>query len=720
MSDVTTTNAGQAGVEQQPRNDKANAFVGVLIGVLVVPFMALSGFLTWIAFTRWRYRISVIATVLIGYLLIVGSWLIPVSIIWFNNSLSQLGENIKTGGDLTSTIFSYILIQFAIGVPVGIILGIIYSSWRWYQRSEWEEYDFRITPWELRRGRKTAAKIRADEETPMNGFTLGINDHGDRVIQTDKDAATHTLVVGASGSGKTTTVMSKARDAVKRGQGLVFVDLKGGPDVPEVLSKFAKRYGRKFSHWTLQPRDTPYTGPDTQGPAYYDPLARGEATRRKDLLIASREWSEEFYKIEASNYLQLLFYIAIANPNPEVSTLSDVVSLLNPRALMARAKPLIDNPVYADIISGIESLNDERISPQKRNAIEGLRSQLAVILNSVAGQWLHVDPKGHNINLKEAAHNGDIVVFSLDSSNYQELASLVANLIIQDLKTVTSELRDDPSPQPMQIFIDEFSAIGSDNIIGLINKSRDAGLPVTLATQALGDLRRVNEAFLDQLIGIVSSYIIHRANKEDDAQVYAGLTGKVKRKRFSQNVDYTKSRWGGIGKGAGTGGGRVEEVEEYLITPNEIQQLGMGEMVYIAKAQQPVYIQHVTVIPEDMVEEIIEDDENIIFPVYTPESNQSIEPSENTDISVVEEISLDFPINKEEYNFIEPEVKQEGRLSNPEKLSKILNNSEDVKVSSNLPVRPLIPKKPEMPTPKQAEARKEEQTNDGLKDEFEF
>ena len=719
MSDVTTTNAGQTGAEQQPQNAQANALVGVLIGVLIVPFMALSGFLTWIAFTRWRYRRSVLSTVLVAYLIFVGSWFIPLSVIWFNGNLSDLNETMKSGGDFTSLILSYILIQFSIGTPVGISLGLLYASWRWYQRSEWEEYDFRITPWELRRGRKTAAKIRADEETPVNGFTLGINDHGDRVIQTDKDAATHTLVVGASGSGKTTTVMSKARDAIKRGQGLVFVDLKGGPDVPEVLSKFAKRYGRKFSHWTLQPRDTPYTGPDTQGPAYYDPLARGEATRRKDLLIASRDWSEEFYKIEASNYLQLLFYIVIANPNPEVSTLSDVVALLNPRALMARAKPLIDNPIYADIISGIESLNDERISPQKRNAIEGLRSQLAVILNSVAGQWLHVDPKGHNINLKEAAHNGDIVVFSLDSSNYQELASLVANLIIQDLKTVTSELRDDPSPQPMQIFIDEFSAIGSDNIIGLINKSRDAGLPVTLATQALGDLRRVNEAFLDQLIGIVSSYIIHRANKEDDAQVYAGLTGKVKRKRFSQNVDYTKGRWGGIGKGAGTGGGRVEEVEEYLITPNEIQQLGMGEMVYIAKAQQPVYIQHVTVIPEGMVEDAIEDEKDFNVAVYVPETSFDVTPEENADNNI-EEISLDFPVANEKEELVLPSVKTEGRLSSPEKIAKILNNNDDVTVSNSLPVRPLIPNKPTLPVKPSVENIEAEEISGKQKDEFEF
>lgn len=718
MSDVTTTNAGDTGIENRATDAKLNTFIGVVIGVILVPFVAIAGLFTWLAFSRWRYRRSVILLFLAGYLILVGSWLIPISVNWFMDVSQDIDTIINGTSEPTPLIISYLLMQFSVGIPLGMLLGVLYASWRWYRRLEWEEYDFRITPWELRRGRKTASKIRADEGAPFNGFTLGINEHGDRVIQTDRDAATHTLVVGASGSGKTTTIMSKARDAVKRGQGLIFIDLKGGPDVPEVLSKFAKRYGRKFSHWTLQPRDTPYTGPDPLGPAYYDPLARGEATRRKDLLIASREWSEEFYKIEASNYLQLLFYIIIANPKPEISTLSDVVSLLNPRALMARAKPLLDNPIYSDIIAGIESLNDERISPQKRNAIEGLRSQLAVILNSVAGQWLHVDANGHNINLKEAAHNGDIVVFSLDSSNYQELASLVANLIIQDLKTVTSELRDDPSPQPMQIFVDEFSAIGSENIIGLINKSRDAGLPVTLATQALGDLRRVNEAFLDQLIGIVSSYFIHRANKEDDAQVYAGLTGTVKRKKLSQNVDYVKSRWGGIGRGSATGGGRIEEVEEYLITPNEIQQLGMGEMVYIAKAQQPVYVEHVTVIPEDMVEEEIEDSYETPVHVYSP-LTVGENMQESVDVLAEEEINAPIEENVLELHD-EPMVfpKERVRLSDPEKLSQILNNSNAVPISKGLPVRPRIPQKPIM---EDNHGKGSPEKNVGKeKDEFEF
>lgn len=630
MSETVDTRHAGENNPYSGKDNKNNTVVLVILSAIILPVVILTALGTWLVFSYLKIRRSVIFAALTLYLILLG-WTIPVFGVPLivDNTVAVFDSLVNNTGGVTVPLLLLTLGHIIVGLPVGVIAGLIYSSWRWIRRPIWQEYVFQPTPWEIWKGKKTIKEIQQDMKTPFDGLTLGVNAKGERVIQTDVSAAAHTLVVGASGSGKTTTLMSKARDAIKRGQGLIFVDLKGGNDIPQILNSFAERYGRDFKHWLIQPLDSEYKGPAKKGPSYYDPLSRGDATRRKDLLIASRDWSEEFYKIEASNYLQLLFHTIILNPKPEISTLSDVVSMLSPKSLLLRAEATMSvTPQYSDILAGIETLNDPRISQAKRNAIEGLRSQLEVILNSAAGRWLLVDPEGNNINVKEAAHKGQVIVFSLDSSNYPELAALVANLIIQDLKTVSSELRDDPAPMPTQIFIDEFSAIGSDNIIGLINKSRDAGLPVTLSTQALGDLRRVNEAFLDQLLGIINNFIIHRANKEDDAVVYAGLTGTVKKKRFAQTVEYTVGRFGGIGKGAGTGGGRIEEYEDYLVTPNEIQELQTGEMIYLTKA--PNALEKVTVIPEEKTATMIEPDDDFnpptfATPIVQPETLPKIE-----------------------------------------------------------------------------------------------
>lgn len=598
MSNASVNTNFQGDQKEEPQNRIPTGLLLSVAFFVLSPITALAAAITWFIFSWGRVRRSVIVAILGVYLLGAVFFALPIFHAFVSSWTVTFPSILSNKITPVQGILTMLGQQVFLSLPLGVTAGLIYASWRWITRPVWDEIIFRITPWELYERKKNIKDIKGDKNGPQNGTTLGVTEYGKKIIQTDKEASAHTLVVGASGTGKTTTLMSKARDSIRRGQGVVFIDLKGGNDVPLILSKFAARYDRKFTHWLMQSKTEEYKGPDVDGPAYYDPLARGEATRRKDLLIASRNWSEEHYKIQASSYLQMLFSVLIGNPKKDTSTFADVVTLLNPQYLQERAIPLGSNPAYQGIVAGIDDLNDNKISATKMSAIEGLKSQLEVILHSVAGPWLQVDPslKKHNINLKNAAHSGEIIVFSLDSSNYQELSALVANLIIQDLKTVTSELRDDPTAKPFQVFIDEFSAIGSDNIIGLINKSRDANMPVTLSTQALGDLRKVDPTFLDQVLGIINSFIIHRANTEDDAKVYSGLTGTVFRKKFRQSVEHSTGIFG-IGRGSGTGSGMIEDVEEFRVTPNEVQELAMGEMVYVTKS--PLRVEYVQVIPEE-------------------------------------------------------------------------------------------------------------------------
>lgn len=576
--------------------------IGAIL-LIATPLTLLSAFASYLAFAKLKIRMSVIfwfglVPYLIGFAIFNEKAIELFSTSWRVTIPGIVEKTIPA----SSGVFQLLIQQAPISIPLGIIIGLGWAAYRWRTRPAWlAEPEFRLTPFEFYRKKKNIKDIKADKNSPYDGMTLGISKHeGKKIVQTYEESRAHTLVLGASGSGKTTTLMSRLRDSIKAGQGLVFIDLKGGPDIPDAVSKLATRYGKELIHWTMQPKGVPYDGPAKDGPAYYDPIARGEATRRKDLLIESREWSEDYYKIEASSYLQKLFAVLVETPQKGISTLSDVVQLLNPKYLQERAIPLGARAEYQDIVRSIDHLNDEKLDRGKAAAINGLGSQLETLLHSIAGPYLQLDPKGNNnINLREAAHKGDIIVFSLDSSNYGELASLVANLIIQDLKTVSSELRNDKADRdykPFQVVIDEFQAIDSSNIIGFINKSRDAKMPVTLATQTLGDLRAVkdNPAFLDQLLGIVNSFIIHKTNQVNDAKIFAGLTGTVIRKKFNESVKYST---GLINRGAASGQGSIQDVEETTIMPDQIQRLKQGEFIYVNLAANK--IMQILCIPEE-------------------------------------------------------------------------------------------------------------------------
>jgi hypothetical protein len=209
------------------------------------------------------------------------------------------------------------------------------------------------------------------------------------------------------------------------------------------------------------------------------------------------------------------------------------------------------------------------------------------------------------------------------------------------------------------------------------------------------------------LIGIISSFIIHRANKEDDAMVYAGLTGKEMKKKFVQNVEHQSGRFDAMGKGAGTGGGRVEEVEEFRVTPNEIQELSMGEFIYLSKA--PVLtIERVLCIPENIIEEIIPDDDN-----YTPLIDSSYAaplPSIKVDKFVEEVKDTEEPerirFTSDDEPLVMPDIPSEGRMSDPEKLAKILNKDADIEIQM-----PKLPQRPRMPDLKSASEVTDDQTS---------
>lgn len=493
--------------------------------------------------------------------------------------------------------------QFWIAVPIGVLIGLGAATWRWYTRARWQTWEFRKTPWEIISSKKTVNKIKHDQDSPTDGVTLGVDiEDGKRVVQTHKEASGHTFLVGGSGAGKTRTAFMRIRDQIKQNDGVVIVDLKGDPEVANMAKIYCDRYGRKFQHFTLQDISELYTGPAEEGPAHYDPLAQGDHTRRADMVLDLRDWEgAEYFKKMTQSYLQLLFTVHINNPPKDgKSALEDAVALMSPKYLQERARPLATNPIFSSYINSINALNDEKMSNSVRENLQTNRSQLEIFLQGVAGPWLALDRGGNNISLLDAAVNGDVVVFSLDSQAYPTLSADIANLIIQDLKTVSSELLKVKNEKPFHVFIDEFSAIGSDNIVGLINKARASNMYVTLATQTLGDLVIKNPALRMQIMGIISSFIIHRANTEEDAIIYAGLTGTTTVTKVRQSVELQQGLLGGISSGIGTGTASVEEIEQWKVMPTQIQDLSVGEMFYINTSEHR--IKHVKCIIEDIAD----------------------------------------------------------------------------------------------------------------------
>ncbi len=424
---------------------------------------------------------------------------------------------------------------------------------------------------------------------------------GRSVTIADRALAAHGLVLGASGSGKTTTLLTLATHQINKQRPVIVIDLKGSPGFASDLSAAAARAGRRTTVWTLD------------GGAVWNPLAHGNATELKDKLIATERFTEPHYKRAAERYLQTAIQVLQERSRSRAVTLAGVVELLDPRRLAASAADLPPARTAA-VRDYVRSLTPDQLS-----AVRGLASRLALITEShtgpfleppVARQSLHSGgaptqggstPQrlaGHappELDVRAALNGGDVVLFSLNSSSYGHLAAQIGTMVVQDLVTAAgARLNDGGNPPQATVVIDEFSALGSDNVLALLARGRESGVGVLLATQELSDLDRAGRGFRQQVVGNTAVKISHRQDVPESAEAVSRMAGSVK------DWEHTFTERDG-GRSYGT---NARIVDRPLVEPAAIQRMQTGEAVVTTKS--PRFETHMTRVKRTGVERGVE------------------------------------------------------------------------------------------------------------------
>jgi conjugal transfer pilus assembly protein TraD len=394
------------------------------------------------------------------------------------------------------------------------------------------------------------------------GVLVGRDRAGRPVTLSDEQLAAHALVVGAAGAGKSTTMLTILSDHIARGRPVVALDMKGSPAFARQLGRAAALAGRKLRVWT----------PD--GPSHWNPLAHGNATALKDMLISTERFSEPHYQRAAERYLQTAFTVLHAAHPGRPAHLDDVVAVMEPARLAGRLRD-VPSPLAARVADYLGGL-----SRDQESAVRGLGTRLALLSESTAGRYLAAGD-GPAIDLATALEGGDVVLLSLNSSVYGKLAAQLGALAIQDLTSAAGHrLRADSTggrgPTAATVAIDEFSALGADNLLALLARGREAGVPVLLATQELTDLERAGRGFRDQVMGIVGVTIAHRQDVHASATMISQLAGTELGWQETETVH-------GLFARPGLSRGTRRMVERPVVHPNEIKTLEVGEMMLIAK-----------------------------------------------------------------------------------------------------------------------------------------
>ena len=411
------------------------------------------------------------------------------------------------------------------------------------------------------RGARALTRRRSPAGTHA-AAVLGEDTGGRRVLLSDAELSAHGLILGASGAGKSTTLLKLMTEQIERGRPVVAIDMKGSPAFAQVLAQAAAAAGRPFKVWSID------------GPSHWNPLAHGNATELKDKLMATERFTEPHYQRAAERYVQTVLQVLDQAPPGRPPVLADVVALMDPRRLAATLRS-VDPPLRQRVQDYLADLTHDQHS-----AIRGLQTRLAVLTESHTAPYLSVPSdtsEESTIDLRDALRGPEVVLFSLNSSKYGRLAAQLGTLVVQDLVSASGDRLAEVRGGRAIVGIDEFSALGADHVIALLARGRESGLSVLVATQELADLDRAAAGLRDQVLGVTAIKIAHRQEVPESAQTIAQIAG-------TERVwEVTRQLGSPLLGGSAASRGTRRQVEQFIVHPNEIKGLRTGEAVVISK-----------------------------------------------------------------------------------------------------------------------------------------
>lgn len=382
----------------------------------------------------------------------------------------------------------------------------------------------------------------------------------------------HVHVVGASGYGKTVFLSHIIRQRIHQRKGLLYIDLKADMDT---LLKITEQVG--LANRLNDLRVFSITDKDLS--VYYNLVEDGTATQLRDRIINSLNWSEEYYKNQASSFLlKLLIILCWARDHKylkfNLGTILECSTNLKKLVEVGNEIPINETKLkgYA------QNLKEFMEQKDNYNSLQGLRTQLESIVLSDFGDLVTADSDG--INLFEAATTGKIVLIFLDTRRYSETAKSIGRFILQDLKSVSARI-DSEIPKkdrkPFSVVIDEFADLAQEDFISFLDRARSSRISVVVAHQEICDLQRVSQEFAGRLMGNTSSLYAFLQKRPESAEIISGMAGT---RTAWKNTRQTE-RFGFFDIDSGKGTRR--EVEEFVIHPNLIKSLRVGKCVCIKK-----------------------------------------------------------------------------------------------------------------------------------------
>ncbi len=395
---------------------------------------------------------------------------------------------------------------------------------------------------------------------------------------TEEQCSSHVLILGATGSGKTTLIVLMILHAIFHRRPCIVIDPKGS----ETTLNFIKKIGRMLSP-DLDSRFRVFRMNKPKESCQYNPLKHGNASQIKDRILEALNWSEQFYQSVAGDFLTTI--TACAEFLGMTLTLGDVVALtsrlkLNEMSTKLRELAETQNPGAKILHERLKDL----IAKTKESDLLGLQAQLLVLYSpSLMSVFAPTDPK-KEIDLREVLAKNQIAYFQLSTLGNPDTARRLGRMITEDIKGLASYVLDnihEDDRKFLPIFIDEFGSFASKEFIENIKQVREAKFGVHLSTQGLEDLDVVSPAFRRQASSNPMTKIAFRLDDSETVDEICSMAGTAEGEEQSYQVE---GQW----MPKKTGLGNMRKTRQMMIEHDVLKNLNVGQAVVIEKSPSRV------------------------------------------------------------------------------------------------------------------------------------
>lgn len=548
---------------------------------------------------------------------------------------------ITLGDNLTKEKASSLL-QLSVLINIGLSIGLLV----WLRKPETKEIFSNLQENSLL---EKLGIVNAVVEKKTGDIKIAINkETGKDEILPFKDRFLHMLILGPTGSGKTSQMIIPMilQDIQNYEAGITVIEPKS--DLAEKVYAMAKHYGRPVVYFNPILPDCPYFNPLFGNEA---DVIENMATTFKMLNPDSPQFFLDMNDVLIRNALKV-----IKRSMNNDGTLIDLHHLVsNPggagrKTVQAFSRMKADSTEMAKENADISSyfLNDYYNEKSKTyEHCSGIRSQVSKITSNEYLRRVLNPPQGRNdIDFDKHLEEGGVIAIATAQGKLRDLGRYLGYFIILQFQaSVFRRPGNENNRRAHFLYIDEFQVYANPGFSDMLTQGRSYRVASHLATQnrALMGMGRGQEGkdFIEVVSTNARNIVIYPGGNSLDAKYYSQQFGDVLNKTVQKGISRAKfNPLHGIPKsGQATESIREVETIEARFSPSDIMYRPNGEITYLLikkNSIQTPQIGTIEYIPVDLNEKLdrmIEEYESTIFkkPIGDKLDNTTIMDTEIVD-----------------------------------------------------------------------------------------